>query len=125
MHYLPTIIQVKYEVIITPGHVVPRSSTLDYVCDAVPYNNTCFYATLTPTLTVAIVPSIKSNQWNTTFIRCPKYTVLRTEMLNSLNLTEPITCQLLIYGDERESYDYNCHIFSCVQSFIVKTKRFI
>ena len=58
-------------------------------------------------------------------LRCPKYTVLRTEMLNSLNLTEPITCQLLIYGDERESYDYNCHIFSCVQSFIVKTKRFI
>ena len=62
-------------------------------------------------------------------LRCPKYTVLRTEMLNSLNIAEPITCQLLIYGDERESYDYNCHIFilifSCVQSFIVKTKRFI
>ena len=48
-----------------------------------------------------------------------------TKVTFGYGVTEPITCQLLIYGDERESYDYNCHIFSCVQSFIVKTKRFI
>ena len=30
---------------------------------------------------------------------------------NSLNITEPITCQLLINRDERKSHDYNCHIF--------------
>ena len=56
---------------------------------------------------------------------CPKYADLRYDLLNSLNIPVPVTCQLLLYGDETKSYEYNCHIFQCVQAFIIKTKRFI
>ena len=60
-------------------------------------------------------------------LKCPKYSNQRTDLINSLNTVVqhvPVTCQLLLYGNETESYDYNRHIFSCVQSFILKTKRF-
>ena len=60
-------------------------------------------------------------------LKCPKYSNQRTDLINSLNTVVqhvPVTCQLLLYGNETESYDHNRHIFSCVQSFILKTKRF-
>ena len=61
------------------------------------------------------------------FLKCSKYRDPRSDLFNSLNtdVQVPITSQLLLYGNELESYEYNCHIFRCVQNFILKTKRFI
>ena len=55
-------------------------------------------------------------------LECPKYDDLRTTLTNAID--QPLTCQLLLFGDENESYQVNKQIFLCVQDFILKSKRF-
>ncbi|KAK3095850.1 hypothetical protein FSP39_022138 [Pinctada imbricata] len=52
---------------------------------------------------------------------CPKYANERS-VLNSLEI--PVTCDLLLFGDENLDYETNKRIFITVQDFILKTKRF-
>ena len=53
---------------------------------------------------------------------CQKYSHERLAF-NEINF--PITCELLLFGDDNLSYDTNVQIFAIVQDFIIKTKRFI
>ena len=53
---------------------------------------------------------------------CSKYNLLRQQYIHSINLD--INTTLLLFGDEKLSYEINCKIFLNVQKFIVKSKRF-
>ena len=57
-------------------------------------------------------------------IDCPEYHPERTSMLNTLNLQNPPTTELLLEGDVNLSPDENTKIIVAVQTYIKNTKRF-
>ena len=56
---------------------------------------------------------------------CPLYNVQRQQYLETLDLGNMFCMSVLLYGDPRKSFDWNCSVFRAVQMYIVKTKRFI
>ena len=54
-------------------------------------------------------------------LECSNYTNLRADLLN---LNFPVTCNLLLFGDENKSFEFNKNIFLEVQKYILKSKRF-
>ena len=55
-------------------------------------------------------------------LECTKYTDLRRDMFNNIGL--PVTCNLLLYGDSNKTLSFNQQIFTCVEKFILHSKRF-
>ena len=55
---------------------------------------------------------------------CHRYTDSRRELLNTVSTICHPNLNVLLYGDPSLSFDQNKHIFSAVQDFIIKTKRF-
>ena len=58
------------------------------------------------------------------FFRCPIYQDIRTKLLNSINPICTATTKLLLYGNTNLSIEANSVIFSAVQEYITKSKRF-
>ena len=57
-------------------------------------------------------------------ISCKKYTVLRNELMHTINYPVTIDLNLLLKGSDTLSVDQNIDIFIKVQNFILKSKRF-
>ena len=57
------------------------------------------------------------------FFECPFYNENRIILFRELS-TYNITIELLLAGDESLTYEQNIEIFSCVHSYIKRTKRF-
>lgn len=55
-------------------------------------------------------------------LSCPNFQVQRNTFF--ANLQCPLTVQNLLYGSEHLNFEHNTNIFSCVQQYIVATKRF-
>ena len=58
------------------------------------------------------------------FFTCPRYHEPRADMLDTLAFLPEVTLNLILYGDESICHENNVGIFSAVQKFIEKTKRF-
>ena len=58
------------------------------------------------------------------FFTCPRYHEPRADMLDTLAFLPEVTLNLILYGDESICHENNVSIFSAVQKFIEKTKRF-
>ena len=56
-------------------------------------------------------------------LHCKNYDRLRHKHFDHFNLN--ITTNLLLYGDKNMNDDYNAKLFTCVQRFIIETKRFM
>jgi hypothetical protein len=60
------------------------------------------------------------------FLYCTKYVTARNKLKNNIQLINiPFVLNVLLYGDEGESYQTNSLIFQQVQLFIKETGRFI
>lgn len=57
-------------------------------------------------------------------LHCNRYTDLRRDMLNTISTLCPPTINTLLWGNSDLSRDSNKEIFSTVQNFILRTKRF-
>lgn len=55
-------------------------------------------------------------------LECPKFHSQRTEFFHSLHYLPD--CTTLLFGDETKSYEFNKQLFTNVQKYILKTKRF-
>jgi glutaredoxin 2 len=60
------------------------------------------------------------------YIYCTKYVSARNKLKNNIQLINiPFVLNVLLYGDEGESYETNSIVFQQVQLFIKETGRFI
>ena len=55
-------------------------------------------------------------------LECPRFTIERNRFI--LTLPYHIDVHTLLYGNRLLDNEANCHIFKCVQEFILKSKRF-
>ncbi|KAK3083103.1 hypothetical protein FSP39_014041 [Pinctada imbricata] len=55
-------------------------------------------------------------------LHCPFYSDIRDKYIKPIQ--QNLTCNLLLFGDDRKSIGDNCRIFENVQKFIIKSKRF-
>ena len=55
-------------------------------------------------------------------LHCTLFTEARANLL--LSIDAHITCDLLLFGDETKSFDFNKNVFERVQEFIINSKRF-
>ena len=58
------------------------------------------------------------------FFSCPRYTILRSQLHNSISLYAPFTLQTVLYGSPNCTLTENMQIFSAVQTFITMSGRF-
>ena len=58
------------------------------------------------------------------FLTCPQYYDQRINMLDSLAFLPEITLKILLFGDQSLCLENNLSIFSVVQKYIEKSKRF-
>ena len=56
---------------------------------------------------------------------CPRFVSQRQVMVNRLLPISNPTLDLLLFGDSTLSYQVNVNIFSAVQDYIMRTKRFV
>ena len=58
------------------------------------------------------------------FFKCPQYTNIRTDLINSLSNICTLTTDVLLFGNRSSTYDVNIKIFDCVHRYIRESKRF-
>ena len=58
------------------------------------------------------------------FLKCPLYAAQRELLLEKLDFIDDVSLNILLYGDERWSFDDNVIIFTSVQDYIKQTHRF-
>ena len=58
------------------------------------------------------------------FFQCSRFNVERMNMMTALSTFQPITLELLLFGNNTMSYEDNTKIFDAVHTFIINTKRF-
>ena len=58
------------------------------------------------------------------FFDCPKYTVIRRNMIANVEVNFPCTLKSILHGCNEVSYIENCAVFDAVHKFIIESKRF-
>ena len=58
------------------------------------------------------------------FLKCPRYTIQRTLMVNTVSNYRQISIKTLLFGDTSLTNDTNTAIFASVHAYILATKRF-
>ena len=57
-------------------------------------------------------------------LKCPRYTEMRVNMIRLIRPLATPSCDVLLFGDSSLSENVNQYIFTTVQKYIIRTKRF-
>ena len=57
-------------------------------------------------------------------LQCPRFIPQRNDMYASLTNFQPITVNLLLFGNDSLTYEENTNIFDAVHTYILRSKRF-